>query len=69
MLDKTQASVVQSTVVNATNLVAAIASRVLGVSIPNVFHGEAVTRNSINRMVLAELRQTFFNKQGGKNVI
>lgn len=69
MLDKTQASVVQSTVVNATNLVAAIASKVLGTSIPNVVHGEAVTRNSINRMVIAQMRQTFFNKQGGKNVI
>lgn len=58
MLDKTQASVAQSTVANATHLACAIASRVLGVSIPNQLHGESVARNTINRIVVEKIRQT-----------
>lgn len=65
MLDKTQASVAQSTVVNATNLACAIASQVLGVSIPNQVHGESVTRNTINRLVIEDIRQTHMIQENG----
>lgn len=57
MLDKTQASVAQSTVVNATNLASAIASKVLGVCINEQVHGEAVTRNTISRLVIEEIKE------------
>jgi RNase P protein component len=63
MLDKTQASVAQSTVVNATNLACAIAAHVLGVSIPDQLHGESVTRNTIKRIVLDDIRQTTMAKE------
>lgn len=63
MLDKTQASVAQSTVVNATNLACAIASRVLGVNLPDQIHSEAITRNTINRVVIADIRQTLMSKE------
>ena len=56
MLDKVQASVTQSTIVNATNLACAIVSRVAGVSFPNKVHGESITRNTINRYVLESIK-------------
>lgn len=68
MLDKTQASVAQTTVANATNLACAIASRVLGVSIPDKLHGESVTRNTINRIVIEDIRQTHMS-QGNTNAV
>lgn len=68
MLNKAQASVVQSTVVNATNLAVAIASQVLGNTIPEEIHGEAVTRNTINRIVIDEIRHLFLN-QGDNNAV
>ena len=67
MLDKTQASVAQSTVANATNLACAIASQVLGVSIPDQLHGENITRNTINRIVIDEIRATHI--QGAPNAV
>ncbi len=69
MLDKEKASVVQSTVVNATNFVAAIASKVLGTSIPDTVHGQAVTRNTINRMVIGEIRKTHIDNKGAGNAV
>lgn len=63
MLDKTQASVAQSTVANATHLACAIASKVLGVSIPDKLHGENITRNTINRIVVSEIRQTHMHQE------
>jgi hypothetical protein len=62
MLDKTQASIAQSTVVNATNLAVAIASRVVGETIPDEIHGESVTRNTINRIVIDEMRNKHIAK-------
>ncbi len=62
MLDKTQASVTQNTIINATNLAVAIASKVLGNTIPDKLHGESVTRNTINKLVLADIRQAHMTK-------
>lgn len=63
MLDKTQASVAQSTVVNATNLAAAISSKLLGVHINDAVHGQAVTRNTINRLVIEEIKKELMKEE------
>ena len=62
MLDKTQSAVVQSTVVNACHLTCAIASKVLGVTITDTIHGQSVTRNAINKIVIEEIKKTHFKE-------
>ena len=59
MLDKTQLATTQTTVVNACHLASAICSQVLGVSVNDQVHGQAVSRNSINKIVLDEISVKF----------
>ena len=61
MLDKTASLTTHTTVVNATDLAVAIASKVFGDAVPDTIGDAAITRNSINHGVLGAISAKFLS--------
>jgi hypothetical protein len=63
MLDKNQTVVAQTTVLNATHLAIALASKVFGNTLGEQVNGENLTRDTIAKVVIGDIRSKF-NIQG-----
>lgn len=66
MLDKNQQVVNHATVVNASHLAVALASRVFGNSLSEKVSGENLSRKTITAVVIGDIRSKF-NVQGVVN--
>jgi len=66
MLDKNQTVVAQTTVLNATHLATALASKVFGNSLDDKINGQDLSRDIITKVVIGAIRIKF-NIQGVLN--